>query len=745
MSERAFTAEQRHAINARDGSFALAANAGAGKTSVLVERFVRGVVEDEIAAGRILAITFTDRAAGELRQRVREGLTARGDRAAAYESGAACIATFHGFCTRVLRSHPLLSELTADFVVLDEATTVGLRERAFESAVESWLRRPEALDLAAAFGHDYLRGAIFDAFDEARSRGEIAPRLPEPRPPTDLALARARLAAAREPIAAELAAAKPAAHVTAALERLGGCRELLAEDDAGAVSPHALAELGLGRTANALKTAAADAYEHARAAYAEALADAAGARAVSLLGELLSAFGEHFAALKRSRGGADFDDLELSALELLRGHPEVAAAWRERFERLMVDELQDTNARQMAILSFLDRDNLFTVGDEFQSIYAFRHAEVELFRGRFRELEARARAGVLAANFRSREVILDAVNAVFAPLFGSGFTPLRAGRADAGSGAPIELLISDTDGWDGLDAELGHELAPAPLWRRAEARLLAQRIDELIRAATAAPGDIVVLLRAAGDISVYESALADLGVATLAGAGDGFYERPEVADLAAYVRVLANPFDDLALYGVLASPFCGAGSDELVELALAARDAGVSAWQALQANLVQNAAIAAFTTRLTAARRDAACAPLGETLTRAISDTGYDVYLCGLHSPERRLANAHKLVRLARDFERREGSDLRRFADALAGGTLGALSEPEAPPPIGDAIRLMTVHRAKGWSSRSSAWPISGVGLTTPSRRCCVTPGASACGFRRSVTRRSTRSTTRNW
>ena len=88
----------------------------------------------------------------------------------------------------------------------------------------------------------------------------------------------------------------------------------------------------------------------------------------------------------------DFDDLELEAAALLAGHEEVRAHWSERFELIMVDELQDTNARQMALLAALDRDNLFTVGDEFQSIYGFRHADVGLFRERYASL-ARSRRG----------------------------------------------------------------------------------------------------------------------------------------------------------------------------------------------------------------------------------------------------------------------------------------------------------------------------------------------------------------
>jgi len=161
------------------------------------------------------------------------------------------------------------------------------------------------------------------------------------------------------------------------------------------------------------------------------------------------------------------------------------------------------------------------------------------------------------------------------------------------------------------------------------------------------------------------------------------------------VQALANPLDELALIGVLASPLCGASADALVALTLCARESQRAIWECLLEETAEGP-LASFATRFALARRAAQDAPLGEIVTSAVREHGYDRYLCQLHSPERRLANVHKLVRLARDFERREGRDLRRFADALNAGLLGALREPQAPPPLADAIRLMTIHAAKG-------------------------------------------------
>ena len=124
----------------------------------------------------------------------------------------------------------------------------------------------------------------------------------------------------------------------------------------------------------------------------------------------------------------DFDDLELRTREVLEDHEALRAAWSERFELLMVDEFQDTNPRQLGILAALERSNLFTVGDEFQSIYGFRHAEVELFRERRAALEGLGGSLALTGNFRSVAPLLEVVNKVFSDRF-TGFSRLRPARA----------------------------------------------------------------------------------------------------------------------------------------------------------------------------------------------------------------------------------------------------------------------------------------------------------------------------
>jgi ATP-dependent helicase/nuclease subunit A len=673
---RTLTPEQERAVGRRAEPLLLAAGAGSGKTAVLVERFVRAVREDGIAPERILAITFTERAAGELSQRVRARLAQLGETAAARAIDGAFIGTFHGFCARILRTHARDAGLGEEqYEILDEGLAGRLRRQAFAEALKGFVAdgRGEAVDLIAAYTADRARATVLGVYAELRSRGQRVPRLPPPRP-------------GREP--AGQAQLLRAAELDAA-----GARE------------------------------------------ARAVVDEAGARAIVLWDELLVRFGECYDTAKQARDGVDFDDLELLAGELLACDAHVRRAWAERFELLMVDELQDVNPRQLALVSALERENLFTVGDEWQSIYGFRHADVGLFRARDAHMAPLGQSLRLLHNFRGRPQLLAAVNAVFARRFGEAYIPLRAGRErereSSAHGEPrVELLLTDRRGWSGargLPAAAGGPGSGAADWREAEALALARRVAELIHGGRVGAGQVAVLLRGMGDVDCYERALRGQGLHTVASAGS-FWARQEVADLLAYLRALAEPGDELALYGVLSCPPVGLSSDDLALLASVARARECGVWEVvrhpdgpeLAAGEQEGGAAYGPLPRGERERAAEYCAwlererqlvgesTLAQLLERAIEHGGHAARLRADEDGERRLANVRKLVELAREWERSEGRDLRGFLDEAAfqqgmgGGFLASMetiAEPdasvdgEAPP---DAVRLMSVHAAKG-------------------------------------------------
>ncbi len=731
----AFTPEQRAAIDDREGSALLAANAGSGKTAVMAERCVEAVLRDGVAVGSILALTFTEKAAGELRDRIRRRFVSLGEEEAARAVDAGWIGTIHGFCARILRARPLAAGLDPRFEVLDEPAAERLAGDAYERAFEEWARErgAPAIDVAAAYGAA-LREMVLRAHATLRSRGETRPvlRVPPPGPaPDSAALAAARAAAARH-----LGTAGAGVRLDEGRAALEVCERVLASASGDEASgrgsgdvpaPPALAAAELKKGAKALGEEPSEAYRAAFAAYRQSCADHHARAALGEIAVLLERFGARYAEAKAQRAGLDFEDLELGVRDLLAADPADRRRWSERFALIMVDEFQDTNRLQLDVLEALERDNLFAVGDEFQSIYGFRHADVTIFRER-RAALGELRVRPLTANFRSREELLDVLNAAYAPQWPERFAPLLAGNGraaddggelrlfdpgDPGGAAPsVELLVTDARGWD-EDDRLGLAGVETKPHRRAEARALALRLREEIDAGRP-PRDIVALVRATASLRVLEEALEELGVTTYVVGGRGYWSQQPVRDGLAYLAALANPLDEAALFGVLASPFCGVGADALILLADAGREQGGGVWAALRAAADPSGAgpadplaalppdeaarLRVFAAFFADERAHAERLPVEVLLERALERTGYDLAVLARASGERRLANLRKLMRLAREYERSEGRDLHGFLAYAATRDLATAREGEAPLESEglDAVRLMTIHRAKG-------------------------------------------------
>lgn len=706
---RVLTDEQADAVRRRSGPLLLAANAGSGKTSVLVERFVRMISDDGIAPESILAITFTEKAAGELRSRVRERLLERGDREAARTIERAWISTVHAFCLRLLRAHAVTAGLDPDFHILDESGARDLRTEAWRTALAAFLDEDGsgALDLTAAYSPDKLREEIAAAHDQLRSAGQTHPALPVPQTPP--APDRTALMMAHADAVAELADAKDNRSVITARRAVDACGEMLAAaepvegPDAGAL----VAAAFKAGNAKALQADPCTRYLDAIEAYTRAWRDRRAAGAVALFDALLRRYATAYASAKTGVSALDFDDLELRARDLLRDHPAIRARYAERFARVMVDEFQDSNPLQTELFALLTdvSGELAVVGDERQSIYGFRHADVEVFRARRAELAPQGAVAVLSANFRSDPAILAAVNVAFAPIFDEDFTPLRAGRDDAGAHAgdpPVELLLTDAKAWVSEDADgvaLG-ELPAAARWRHAEARLLAQRIGELVADGTP-PQEIVVLVRGLGDLPVYERAIEDRGLSVLATGGRGYWGRQVVLDLCGWLSALANPRDELALYGVLASPLVGLSSDGLWLVAQAGRRRlwpSIEAGEALpKLGADDRDRLERFAARFAHERGLLAHVSLETLLERVIAAADYDLHVLSLPGGARRLANVHKLLRLAA-AQAGVGADVRAFADHANAELEADARESDAPVELSgtSAVRVMTIHAAKG-------------------------------------------------
>ena len=669
MSAYELNEQQLTAVEA-GGEVFVSAGAGTGKTAVLVERFVRAVCDDGLDVDSILVITYTRRAAGELRTRIRAELGARGRHDLARELDGAWISTIHGFCLRILKAYPFAAGLDPRFRELDDAQAAVLRSEAFQKALAEFCSggEPERLRLLATYGASGLRRMLTGVYETLRSAGRELELGVGERPDLD-----ERVDELGE--AARAVGHETAAQLLALLERDSRADRLLDLSGFRIRDDHAAQ------------------YEEARRAVEQAALDEAASRDRDLLQELLERFAESYAAEKAHESALDFEDLQLYARDLLRDHADIREREALRFRSIMVDEFQDTNRLQCELIDLLAGSSaeLFYVGDEFQSIYGFRHADVRVFR------ERRARATQLlplTLNYRSRPEVLAAVNELFGAHFGDEFQPLAAAAEFPNPvfGNPVELLVTEKASYHDTGVH----------WRRAEARAIARRVRELVESGAATAGEIVVLFAAGTDAEVYEQELRRAGLPTYRATGKGYFGQQQVVDLLAYLRLLQNRYDDRALVTVLASPFVGVSNDTLALIRRAAFRRPL--FSGIERSLPEG--LSADDERLLRAfkqRYDRLCAALPrlsleQLCERVVSEHDYDLAVLAQWDGRRRYANMRKLARLARSYEELRGPDVEGFVrfvgeqEALGAHQLEAVAEEEGA----DAVRLLTIHAAKG-------------------------------------------------
>jgi ATP-dependent helicase/nuclease subunit A len=661
-AERPPTPEQHAAIEA-EGLVFVSAGAGTGKTAVLVERFVRAI-DSGVDVGSILVITYTERAAAELRSRIRTRLGELGRRELTRELDGAWISTIHGFCLRLLKQYPFAAGLDPRFRVLDESQAAVLRAEAFDDALAKFCADEQAdrLALLATYGSAALRRMLTSVYETLRAAGRTL----------ELPIGDAT---GIEDAAARVVAAAGDVDEAARLVELLGRRP----------QPEALLDLS-GYTVRG-----DDDYEQAREALEQAALNAVAARDRALLERLLQAFERSYQAAKDRESALDFEDLQLRARDLLRDDPAIREREQLRFRQVCVDEFQDTNRLQCELIDLIARDELFFVGDEFQSIYRFRHADVEVFKERREQI---GEVLPLTQNWRSRPEVLAVVNELFGATFGDEFQKLvAAGRfRDPASGAAVELLVTDKASYKDTGVT----------WRRGEAGAVARRVRELVDAGEADPGEIVLLFAAGTDAEQYEEALRELDLPTYRATGRGYFGQQQVVDLLGYLRLLHNRYDDEAVVTVLASPFVGVSNDALVVLRRNATRRPL--FTAIEKGLPEGLSerdrrlLQAFRQRYDRLTALAGTVGLERLCEQIVVEHDYDLAVLARWDGRRRYANLRKLARLARSYEELRGTDVEGFVrfvseqDAAGVKELEAVAEEEGA----GAVRLLTIHAAKG-------------------------------------------------
>ena len=478
---------------------------------------------------------------------------------------------------------------------------------------------------------------------------------------------------------------------------------------------------------------------------AELLLDMANAKStMEILAELVNRFAIMFADQKQRKHLIDYNDMEQFALQILTEEKEgelipsqTAREYQEQFYEVMIDEYQDSNLIQEAILTSVstvsrEKYNIFMVGDVKQSIYRFRLSRPELFMEKYDSYsseDSEMQKIDLHKNFRSRPEVLDGVNYIFRQIMrrdlggivydeqaalypGAEFEPVIG--ADGKSAYEMELLLVDAQ-------KTGNEFELSDNNKQLEVRVIAKRIKELLRTAKVtdkASGqlrpaeyrDIVILMRSVkGWADVVSSILAEEGIPAYIGSTEGYFGTYEISVLLDYLQLLDNQRQDLPLAAVLASPFVGLNPQQLAEIRLAAKEGffykaaeGLAQRAGEEEEKEEKDSLAyklrAFYLQLTHFREMVPYTAIHELLQKIIEETGFSLYVAAMPGGERRIANVEMLVEKAAAFEGTSYKGLFNFIRYIEQlqkydvdyGEANIADEQE------NTVRIMSIHKSKG-------------------------------------------------
>ncbi|MDZ4181122.1 MAG: UvrD-helicase domain-containing protein, partial [Coriobacteriia bacterium] len=591
MSE--LNAAQRAAATTLERELLISAGAGTGKTRTLSERFVNAVRDNAVdgwkpaAVDEILTITFTEKAAGEISERVRSTMRAVGLDAETRKLDSAWISTIHGFCSRVLRRYALEAGLDPGFMVIDGVESGLMRERAFRRAAQESLQTEAGGELLSSWDYAAIFSAAEGVARSLRVAGLDAGAL-FAESASDIeslfGAAEKLFVVGREELLTCGEQKTTLGHIGRCEDALESLRVVRAQNLASHARAHELWKLLVaygpkGRNSKATQDIVAALIEERDRIAQEATAVAL-QPATQALCRLVESYAEQYRRLKQEAGVVDFDDLQSEVRRLLAESPRIAEELESRFRLTMVDEFQDTDELQLAVIRAVAGSNLCTVGDEQQSIYRFRGADIDVYRSHNRAVaESGGRVVELAENYRSHPDILRFVGDAFAheALFGSGAKRLEPGRPEPASPfvppdqPRIDLVLVDQQGPTGS------------LSRTTEADAVADRFVRM-RDVGVRASEMVVLLRSYGPSDQYAQALRRRGFDVAVIGGSRFFDLPETEMMRCLLRVLANPLDDEALLVFALSPAGGVGDDALVKLRFThdAERIRESLWESMQ-------------------------------------------------------------------------------------------------------------------------------------------------------------------
>lgn len=719
------TPEQALAINTIKSNVSLLAGAGSGKTYVLMKRFVQILRADlSVNPTNIVAITFTRKAADEIKGRVRQAVSECVEQAQTdlermrwqehlQKVESAPISTIHSLCSRILRDNPVETQLDPEFTILEDFEAQDFFKETLQQYLRKNIKENAALRrLVQTYGVNSFVNqvtALGDKLSELVREDNLAE--PYLKAKEELpALQQKLFAAVREVIEArEVLGAK-----TKGRQTLTEAAGLLDEMQKQLLAPEPDCSLldasGVVKVSGKALAAELTNLKNLRQELNHVLLNAKGCDLVQDWLAVLQEFYACLSARKQENNVLFNDDLDLLAIEHLQKNEALRQKYQERYKYIMVDEFQDTNERQRQLIYLLcgnkldNTNNLFIVGDVKQSIYRFRHADVSVFNKVKEDIAQNAGQNLgMKTNFRSTQSIVESCNTAFCQLMDLPKEEICLEHHEGANTGGAKVCLLQVP-YKSKDDDLG---AKEDKWQK-EAEVIAAYLQQELPKVEPQlrPGaSKAILLRAMTHCEILRQTLQGYGINCVVVKGKGFYEQQEVLDILNLLAALHNRYASLELAGALRSNYFGLDDATLTQLFWQTEN-DKPLWDVLQAvgsgelqlNLPpeQQALAMHAAERLRSLRQAAALMALPELFAQLWDELKPEFVLSQQENGPSKLANVKKLRRLAQQYCQTKQASLAEWLQNVKDLRASSSKEPAATVQADDALQIMTIHNSKG-------------------------------------------------
>lgn len=793
MSEVKWTNEQLQAIQEKNSNILVAAAAGSGKTAVLVERIIHKIIDEQMDIDKILVVTFTNAAASEMRERILEAIYKKLEenpenvhlQRQIILLNKASICTIHSFCLDVIHNHFYEIDLPSNFKIVDTAEIDLLKQEVLDDLFEQKYTENDKdfIELLENYtnyrGDEALQELVLKIYKFIQSSPFPIKWLQE-----KLELLKIEDKDISQTIWGKLIIQKVEDDIQESIMQLETvkskmalypemtkfyqkiCEDLIILKDLQNYNSWDELYIKLlnfnfsnwpvdKKVTNDLKEDSKEirnkVKKHIKEKTAKLLSCSQEQAVKDLriitpilekLANLVTEFTKNFAEKKKEKNCIDFNDIEHFALKILldeNNNPtEVAKKYKEKFEEIAIDEYQDSNLVQEAILTSISKgNNIFMVGDVKQSIYKFRQARPELFLQKYDEYKNKEEKTQednlkiqLFRNFRSRQNILNITNLVFESImskelgdinyneneylnYGANYPEPEEIKNYAGI-AELDIIdLKEDESITAFEGEEDEEEQERVEDDVLEAKFVANKIQELLNSdymvfdkkqgyRKIRPKDIVILLRATSNLSpIYEKEISDLELPVFSDTSGTYLDTVEIQTILSVLKIIDNPLQDIPLVVVLRSSICNFTDNDLITIRLTDRNCNF--YEALiKTRLICDGdlknKIESFLEKLEKWKSISQYMPLDEFIWQIYLDTGYYQYVGLLPNGAMRQANLKTLFEKAKQYEKASFKGLFnfiQFIDKLKKQN-GDLASAKLIGENEDVIRIMSIHKSKG-------------------------------------------------